>query len=94
MLTINSLKRLPAATIQRRNRVTEIPNSSADPAPLSSAGSRFRYLAPLLLVVPVTVIIGLICAGRQKHHEAALSDSWQGLLKVCAVEISLFGVLL
>lgn len=48
----------------------------------------------MLIIVPLPMLLGLLGARRHESHQAALSTTWQGLLRVCAGELVFFGVIL
>lgn len=62
------------------------------PPPLPKPVARWRWWVHLLIIVPYPALLGLLGAGRHESHQAALSESWPGLLKVCAFEVVVFGL--
>lgn len=56
--------------------------------------SRWRWAIHLFLVTAYLLVIAFVGLGREETHQPALSHTTRGLLKVCAVEVLSFGVIL
>ena len=74
--------------------------SQPDPAtvsllsPPAAPVTRWRLWLASTLIIPLPLLLGLAGAGRQESRQAALSETWQGLLKVGGMEVAVFGVIL
>ena len=72
-----------------------MPEIAPPPLPLSASVApvpRWRWWVHLLLIVPFPLVVGLLGSSRHDSHQAALTGSWQGLLKVSAVQVVLVGL--